>query len=430
MARCFTIKETDILKVLIEEFNDTAFSDTIEFSLGDWMTLGQDENGNPTGLLINKYSFNNKGNFDKKVTYDEITYAKKEQSFVAMSVSSLNGEFIALETIKDVVYDTTVEFLVCIDNMVVQNAITLAIEEVRKRFIQYLRTYDVYYMDLEDTSSKTRIKEQLKLVFTSGTIDYGTISQINGKQYLSYSMPVTLRATNFGMFANQQKIYIGVDSITETVGENTSVKMFNLEPDEWHYGTGSGIETAQLLPSKSETTYTNAKEGKSIQKNKVWSFSMDVQIDLQNEDVGEILYHFYKRSIKQELVQDIYTLKIETYLFYKETTSFESSTETYWNEQEEENRETVVNVTDFPAIPSEMVASDYAEGYAIRISNGSLPVSYAYKVVTVTPANYGIDNELTSERYMIATLNSPNESISKGDKITHHIILTPYYKQV
>lgn len=423
MARGFTIKETDIFNVLIQEFNDTAFSSAIEFSLGDWIGLGQDENGNPKGLLINKYSFNNKGKFDVHETYDENTYAKSSNSFVAMSVGSLPGEFIALETIKDVVYDTTVEFLVCADNIVAQKAITLAIEEVRKRFIQYLRTFEVSYMDLEDTSTATRIKETLKLVFTSGTIDYGTISQINGNQYLSYSMPVTLRATNFGIFANQQKIYLGVDNILD---DEDAVKMFLLEPNEWHYGTASGIESAQLLPSKSESTLLNAKEGKSIQKNKVWSFSMDVQIDLQNEDVGPILEHLYDRSLNEILRQDIYSLKIETYLFYADSNSWVASSETYWNAQDEDERGSVANVDGYPDVPSGTDADDYDEGYALAVSDGGLPETYTYYQVETTDAYFGIKDSLTMNRKMICTLNQPNESLSKGDKITNHVILTPY----
>ena len=281
MARGFTIKETDILQLLIEEFNDNAYSSKITFSLGDWI-LGQDSDGKAKGLLINRYSLNKQGRFDIKDSFDENTYAKESQSFVAMNVGALNGEFIALETIKDVVYDTTIEFLVAVDNIYVQQAITRAIEEVRKRFIQYERTLDVSYPNIEDMDSKVRTEETLKVIMMSGTIDYGSLTQISGKQYLMYSLPVTINATNFGEFANQQRVWLGVDSILD----EGSIKMFLLEPNEWHYGTNLGVESAQLLPIKSETTHKNSKEIKSVPKSKGFSFNIELQMDLKDSSTS------------------------------------------------------------------------------------------------------------------------------------------------
>jgi hypothetical protein len=226
---------------------------------------------------------------------DDSSYAVTKNSFVAISVGSLNGEFSALNTIKDVVYDTMVEFLVCADNINVQNLITLALEEVRARLIQYQRTLDTTYVDLDNPSSKTRIAETLKIIMMSGTIDYGAYTQINGKQYLTYTLPLTIQVTNFGEFANQQKIYVGTDQIT-TEGV---VDMFLLEPTEWHYGTASGVESAMLLPDKASTNQTNQKEIKSVQKDKGFSVNMEVQMDLQDATVGELLRFIYGINFNQ-----------------------------------------------------------------------------------------------------------------------------------
>lgn len=418
MARKFTIKETDIIRMIIEEFNDNAFSEKITFSIADWAAFGTDESGNPKSLLINRMALNKQGRFDVKESFNENTYVKKEQSFVAMNIGSLNGEFVALNTIKDVTYDFIIEFLVAIDNIYVQQAITLAIEEIRARFIQYERKLEVEYPNIEDITSKTKTSETLKVIMTSGSIDYGFLGQISGHQYLTYSLPVTMQVTNFGEFANQQKIYLGVDSILD----GSDPKMFLLEPNEWHYGRVDGVESAQVLPSKSDSTYKNSKEIKSVVKSKGFSFNMELQIDLLNEDVGPILKHFYKRSLKETLTVDTYTLKIETYLFYPDTKEFESSDSTYWEEQIEDNRDTVVGSI------SDISASDYEEGYAIRVTSGSLPLTYSYYKVKIVEGTYRIDNDLTMEREMICTYNQPPESLSKGEKIVNSIVLIPKYK--
>lgn len=417
MARGFTIRESDIFNEIVKEFNDTAMSSKIKFSLGDWNVTGVDDEGNAKGLLINKFSFNSQGKFDVVESFDENTYIKSSNSFVAMSISSLNGEFIALETIKEVYYSPIIEFLVCIDNVAVHTAITYAIEEVRKRFIQYFKKINVYYTDLDNPSNDTQLTEALKLIFVAGTIDFGTIVQIAGKQYLTYSMPVSISATNFGLYTNEQRIYLGVDSILE----NDSPKMFLLEPNEWHYGMAAGIESTQLLPQYSEPTYKNAKEGKSVQKNKVWTFQMDQQIDIEDENIGPILRHLYKRSIQEELTQDIYTLKIETYVFFEDENDIESSTETYWDNQIESNRGT------FLGDVSEVNVNDYPADFALRLTDGTLPANYTYYKIILIEGGYRSDDDLLSIRKMIATANQPNDTLSKGEKIVNTVILVPYF---
>ena len=58
MARDFSIKETDVYQIIIEELNDTALASKVQFSMGDWMAFGEDAQGNPKGLLINRYALN------------------------------------------------------------------------------------------------------------------------------------------------------------------------------------------------------------------------------------------------------------------------------------------------------------------------------------------------------------------------------------
>ena len=327
MARGFTIRETDVYRLILDELNDNALADKIKFSFADWTLI--DSEGNEKGLLINRLALRSEGSFDVKETFNEITYATTKSSFVAMGIAPLNGEFTALNTIKDVTYDTTVQFLVCVDNIIVQHAVTVAIEEVRARFIQYERLLDVEYANAEDTSSKVKTEETLKVIMMSGSIDYGSITQINGKQYLTYTLPITLQVTNFGEFANQQKIYLGVNTILD----EGSVKMFLLEPNNWFYGTAKGVDSAMLLPSKASETQTNETEIKSIVKNKGFAFNLDLQMDLTDPTVGEILKHIYKESLVPSLIQYIYSLRVETYLYNRTTGALVLNTDLTMNRQ-------------------------------------------------------------------------------------------------
>jgi hypothetical protein len=313
MARNFSIKETDVYRIILEEVNDTAFSSKIEFSMADWMPFGEDAEGNPKGLLINRLALNGDQltRFDINTTYDEETYAKSTNSFVAFSVGPLNGEITALNTIKNVVYSPVLTFLVSIDNINVQRAITIALEEVRKRLIQYQRVFKTSYHDLDNLDSTTKIEETLKVIMMSSTIDYGDIFQINGKQYLTYTMALTIQVTNFGEFANQQKIYLGVSDILD----EGSIKMFPVEPNEWHWGVGRGIESVQLLPDYAEVGSTNNKEIKSVTKNKGFAFNMEMQMDFQDSSVGELCKYLYKDSMIESLTNPICTLTIEMYLY-------------------------------------------------------------------------------------------------------------------
>ena len=359
MARGFTIRETDVYQLIINELNNNAFSSKIEFSMADWIALGQDADGNPEGLLINKLVLS-KGDIsrpDIAETFDEETYAKQENPFVAFEVGPLNGEITALNDIKDIVYSPVLTFLVPIENINVQRAITLAIEEVRHRLIQYERIWNVEYPDIENITNATKIQEQLKVIITSGTIDYGGIIPISGKQYSTYTLPLTINITDFGEFMNQQKIYMG----TYDILDSGSPKMFKLEPNEWHWGTSRGTESAMLIPDLADPTSTNNKEIKSITKNKGFAFTIDLQMDFYNDTNGEFLKWLYKDSILEKAEDPIMKLTIE---FYK----YDSATE-----------------------------------------------------------DFIIDNDLTMTREMILTQNQPNDSMSKGDKLIHSLVLTPIY---
>lgn len=358
MARGFTIKETDIYRLILEELNDNAFSSVIEFALGDWV-FGVDSNGDYTGLLINKMALtkDDKSRFDIKESFDLATYQMSTESFVACSVGPLNGEFTALNTIKDVVYDTVLTFLVNADNINVQRVITLAIEEVRKRLIQYQRVLDTEFPDLDNPASTTKIEETLKIIMMSGTIDYGDIVQINGKQYLTYTLPLTIQATNFGEFANQMRIYLGTSEILE----ESATKMFLLEPNEWHWGTARGTESAMILPGTASTGSTNDKEIKSVTKNKGFAFTIELQMDFQDSTVGALCKWLYKDSMQVKLTHPIMTLTTQFYLYNS------------------------------------------------------------------TSGEYEIDTDLSMTRTMELTQNQPPESISKGDKLVHTLVLAPHY---
>lgn len=359
MSRGFTIREVDVFRLIIEELNNNAFSSKIKFSMADWLTIGENDEGDPEGLLINRLALSkdNQSRFDVLETYDEETYAKTEQPFVAFSVGGLNGEITALNTIKDIVYDPVITFLVNADNINAQRVITLAIEEIRYRWIQYERTLDVEYYDIDNITSSTKISETLKVIMASGTIDFGSPIKINGKQYLSYTLPVTINVTNFGEFANQQRIYLGTNEILD----GGSTKMFLIEPNDWHWGTSRGIESVMLLPDKAAPGSTNNKEIKSVAKNKGFAFNVELQMDFQDSTVGDLCKWLYKDSMLEDLAEPIMQLRVEMFLY------------------------------------------DSGTGDFVK------------------------DDSLTMERPMILSQNQPSESLSKGEKLVHSLVLTPIY---
>lgn len=99
--------------------------------------------------------------------------------------------------------------------------------------------------------------------------------------------------------------------------------------------------------------------------------------------------------------------------------SFISSDFEYWNAQNESNRETYVgNIVD-------LTASDYQIGYAVRVTDGTLPVSYDYYVVTNTGVigEFNVLNGLVSYNFEKITKYAeyPKSTIQSG-KVMQYII--------
>lgn len=467
-----TISERDILRFIAEQFNDNSLG--VKFSIADWLTNGDN------ALLIQRKALGFERH-DVMDVFDENTYAKAKTSFVAMAVNNLNGDFLALNEIKQVVYDTSIDFLICSDYPTVLMGITTAVEEVRKKLLQYFTTYKVKYIDIDNPNSQP-IEEVLKVITMTGSIDYGQEVKINGHGYLTFSLPITMMFTNFGEFANQNKYKLGVDVIqygqwdasnepywnlngvvggaydialtsvgsepysqylptptdlrhgiagkvrhlingylvfttfntnytdtisgtylTQTdfnnylisqgvavvgnlnkiyrglktttgywyatiiqdfdvkyyvVGDNGVVKMFDIEPIEWHWGTTASQETTQLLRDKEYIEEENTLEVKSMTKSKTYAFSCDLQIDLKNE----LLRKLYRDSKIPRAVIDRWYL--------------EDITEEYDEEME----------------------------------------------------TYVIAPDLTSNRELELIINQPNESLSKGEKIVFTVAFAPKYK--
>lgn len=433
-----TISERDILRFIAEQFNDNSFG--VKFSIADWFV------DNSNALLINRKALDYE-RFDKADIFDENTYAKQQYSFVAMSVNSLNGDFLALNEIKQVVYDTTIDFLICSDYTNVLLGITTAIEEIRKKLLQYFTTYKVSYIDLDNQSSNTQVEEILKVITMTGSIDYGQEVKINGHGYLTYSLPITMLFTNFGEFANQNKYRLGVSDIqfgewgasneaywnlngqvggaydivlnvvgsspysqylpsptvlayniagrvnhllneyyilptsnttyTDTISGtyatatafadyltsngyailanvgkiyrglktttgywyaiviqdrqveyyvvqgNGVVRMFDIEPIEWHWGTTTAQETTQLLTDKDLLLEENSLEVKSMAKSKSYAFSCDLQIDFKEP----ILRKLYKDSKIPKAVIDTWYLEDTTYQYDEVDDEFKIATD-------------------------------------------------------------------------------------------------------
>ena len=278
MAVKYHINEVDIYKFLADTWNDNSSGSKIEFSIGYSFF---DSDGKQNGGFVKRFTQKG-GRFDIKDTFDDDTYALENASFVPMGISNLNANYLAHDEIKEITYEPTIEFLVYIENDVTYKVIELVIQEVRARLIQYQTTLDVEFLNLEGGAN---ITETLKVIAMSGEIDYGQIVQIQGKNYLSISMPLTLEVTNHGEYTNQEKIYLSVPS----VNGGAYIEVY---PISWNYGVGIDVEGSQLLNDNNIGNLDRAKQVRHVPKTTAFGFAMAVQIDFRND----ILYKIYKDS--------------------------------------------------------------------------------------------------------------------------------------
>lgn len=267
MAVKYHINEIDIYKFITDTFNDNSSGGKIEFSIGYYFL---DEDGNNGGFV--KRFTQKGGRFDVKQTFDDDTYLLENASFVPMGISSLNANYLAHDKIKEITYEPMIELLVYIENDITYKVIELVIQEIRAKLVQFQTTLDVEFLNLDGGDN---ITETLKVIAMSGEIDYGQIATIQGRRYLSISMPLTLEVTNYGEYANQETIYLSVPSISS----GAYIEMY---PISWNYGVGLDVEGSQTLNDKTILNLDRAKQVRHVPKTTAFGFSMAVQIDFRN----------------------------------------------------------------------------------------------------------------------------------------------------
>jgi hypothetical protein len=311
MAISINIRERDILKFILDELNDNKFNSKIKFMLGD------SERVSDTSMLIRRFTLDDATErMDVVEELNESTYMTDRNPFIIVNVSDLNPQFTALNTIKEVTYDGTVGFLVCEENPKVYMATLWALEEIRSRLIQYHKVIRVEYIDYDNLSSSTKISEDIKLIVTSGGLRREFIDRINGKSYLYFTIPLTIMATNHGEFANQETIYLGVESITES----GSTKMFPIEPIEWGWGMGVDTESAQLVNDKDVTFESDSERIKSLPKSKSFAWSCAVQIDFKNALLKKIFNDSRKKNLSS--ANEVWTIKSEISVYNPTTQAY------------------------------------------------------------------------------------------------------------
>ena len=274
MAVKYHINEVDIYKFIADTFNDNSSQGKIEMSIGYYF---QDSESDSNGGFVKRFTQKG-GRFDVKDTFADDTYELSKDSFVPMGIANLNASYLAHDEIKEVTYEPNIEFLVYIENDITYKVIELVIQEIRARLVQYQTTLEVEYLNLDGGAN---ITETLKVIAMSGEIDYGQIVRIQGRSYLSISMPLTLEVTDYGEYANQEKIYLSVPSIAS----GAYVEMY---PIAWNYGVGLDVEGSQLLNNKRVTQLGRAKQVRHVPKTTAFGFSMAVQIDFRNATLKKI----------------------------------------------------------------------------------------------------------------------------------------------
>lgn len=308
MATKINIRERDIYKFILDELNDNKFNSKIKFMLGDSQRVSD------TSMLIRRFTLDDTTErFDVVETLNETTYMTTKNPYIVVEIGDLNPQFTALETIKEVTYDGTIGFLICEETPEVYLSALWALDEIRSRLIQYHKVIRVEYIDYDDLSSSVKISEDIKLVATAGGIRRDFIDRINGKSYLYFSLPITILATNYGEFANQEVISIGVSSILD----GGSTKMFPIEPIEWNWGVGIDTESTQLLNDKDVTSMLMAERVRHMPKSKAYAWSCVVYIDFRNELLKKVFKD--SRNVNTASATEVWTIKSEIKV-YNETT--------------------------------------------------------------------------------------------------------------
>ena len=312
MAISINIRERDIYKFILDELNINAFSSKIKFMLGD------SERVSDTSMLIRRFTLDDSTErMDVVETLNESTYMTTKSPYIIVNISNLNPQFTALNTIKEVTYDGSIGFLVCEENPDVYLATLWALEEIRSRLIQYHKVIRVSYINYDNINSTTQTTEDIKLVTTTGGLQREYVDRINGKSYLYFTLPITILATNYGEFANQESISIGVSSILES----GSVKMFPIEPIEWGWGMGIDTESSQLLNDISYSSLAKTEKIRHIPKSKAYAFSAVVQIDFDNALLRKLFRDSYKSNPAS--ATELWSIKRQISVYDSSTQAYE-----------------------------------------------------------------------------------------------------------
>lgn len=189
------IKQIDLLEYLVDKFNENSFG--IPFRMGTY------ERTNDDGLVIYAPMRDNNGKFDEAETLDEDTYQVGKRSFVVMGGTSNNGDYTALPNVQLVAFDVDLEFLVYIDNPI-SEIIRMAIEETRDNLIGALDTITIKERDLTDEDADPDDVD-LRVVTTADSIDFGETITIKKRNYMLFSLGVSMTVSKNIDFGNQVK---------------------------------------------------------------------------------------------------------------------------------------------------------------------------------------------------------------------------------
>ncbi len=305
MAVKYHINEVDIYKFIADTFNSNSSLGKIEFSIGYYYA---DSDGEKGGFV--KRFTQSGGRFDVKQTFDDDTYLLENASFVPMGIANLNASYLAHDEIKEITYEPMIELMVYIENDITYKVIELVIQEIRAKLIQHQTTLDVEFLNLDGGEN---ITETLKVIAMSGEIDYGQLTTIQGRRYLSITMPLTLEVTNHGEYTNQETISLGVGSVS-------SGAYIEMKPISWNYGVGIDVEMSQTLNDKTIVNLPRAKQTRGVPKTTAFGFSMAVQIDFRNA----ILKKIYKdsRNPTQATSTEIWKVKSTMKVYDSETGTY------------------------------------------------------------------------------------------------------------
>lgn len=268
------ISEIDVMRFIREKLNSNIYK--IPFKIGTW-GMGESEK-----FMFYRQNLFDNDRFDVREEQNEELYQIEKVSFVPVSFSPLNGEYVNLPEVSMVAYDFTIDFLISLSSPIT-DLIRFGIESFRNGFIGGIFNHKIKVLD--ETNINLPPKDEIMtIVSATGSILYSSIETIQGKEYMVATVPITLQVSKDITMGNQLTFEIGYHNGEEIIYEE-------IKPLNFGLGVGQANNSIQVLRNFNKTYEPNSYEAKAYPQNKAYAFSQAYLLNIE-KPIQYLLYEY------------------------------------------------------------------------------------------------------------------------------------------